>query len=81
MIQNTKVKKTGKGRRRDWVLGVGLMAWLIGFVFRIPLSRMIGDKGIGFFAAAMEIFALSSAVMCYGISKAVAKVQGEKGYV
>ncbi len=72
MIQNTKVKKTGKGRRRDWVLGVGLMAWLIGFVFRIPLSRMIGDKGIGFFAAAMEIFALSSAVMCYGISKAVA---------
>lgn len=54
------------------MLGVGLMAWLIGFVFRIPLSRMIGDKGIGFFAAAMEIFALSSAVMCYGISKAVA---------
>lgn len=72
MVQNTKVKKTGRGRRREWVLGVGLMAWLIGLVFRIPLSRMIGDKGIGFFAAAMEIFAVSSAVMCYGISKAVA---------
>lgn len=72
MMQNTRVKRTGRGKRREWVLGVGLMAWLVGLVFRIPLSRMIGDKGVGFFAAAMEIFAVSSAVMCYGISKAVA---------
>lgn len=72
MMQNTKVKRTGRGKRREWVLGVGLMAWLVGLLFRIPLSRMIGDKGVGFFAAAMEIFAVSSAVTCYGISKAVA---------
>ena len=72
MMQNTKVKKTGRGKRREWVLGVGLMAGLVGFVFRIPLSRMIGDKGVGFFAPAMEIFMVSSAMMCYGISKAVA---------
>ena len=39
MMQNTKVKKTGRGKRREWVLGVGLMAGLVGFVFRIPLSR------------------------------------------
>ena len=36
MMQNTKVKKTGRGKRREWVLGVGLMAGLVWFVFRIP---------------------------------------------
>lgn len=71
-MQNTKVRKTGKGRRREWVLGIGLMVYLIGLVVRIPLTRIIGDKGIGFFAAGMEIFGLINAVMCYGISKAVA---------
>lgn len=72
MMQNTKGKKTGRGRRREWVLGAGLIVYLIGLVVRIPLTRMIGDQGVGFFAAGMEIFALVNAVMCYGISKAVA---------
>ncbi len=54
------------------MLGAGLIAYLIGLVIRIPLIRIIGDKGLGFFAPSMEIFALISTVLCYGISRAVA---------
>ena len=72
MKQKMKVTKTGRGRRREWMLGAGLIAYLIGLVIRIPLIRIIGDKGLGFFAPSMEIFALISTVLCYGISRAVA---------
>ncbi len=54
------------------MLGAGLIAYLIGLIIRIPLIRIIGDKGLGFFAPSMEIFALISTVLCYGISRAVA---------
>ena len=74
MKQKMKVTKTGRGRRREWMLGAGLIAYLIGLVIRIPLIRIIGDKGLGFFAPSMEIFALISTVLCYGISRAVANI-------
>lgn len=71
MKQKTKVKKTGRGKRREWILGAGLIAYFIGLIIRIPLIHMIGDNGLGFFAAGMEIFFLISTVLGYGTSKAV----------
>ncbi len=72
MKQKSKIKGTGRGKRREWMLAAGLIVYLIMFILRIPLVRMIGDKGLGFFSAGMEIFAVASAVFCYGVSKAVA---------
>lgn len=72
MKQKTKIKKTGRGKRKEWMLGTGLIVYLITFILRIPLIRMIGDKGLGFFSAGMEIFTVTSAVFCYGVSKSVA---------
>ncbi len=71
MSQETKVKKAGKGKRREWMFSAGLIAYLIGLIIRIPLGRMIGDKGIGFFAVGMEVYLLVSVVLSYGLFKAM----------
>ncbi|NBI89560.1 hypothetical protein D3Z45_02920 [Lachnospiraceae bacterium] len=71
MKQKTKWKRTGRGKRKEWMLGAGLIAYLIGFIIRIPLVHMIGDKGLGFFSSGMELLAIFSAVFSYGISKPV----------
>lgn len=71
MKQKTKVKKNGKGKRREWMMYTGLIAYIIGLIIRIPLGRMIGDTGMGFLAVGMEVYLLVSLVLTYGISKAV----------
>lgn len=71
MKQKTKWNRAGKGKRKEWMLGAGLIAYMIGLIIRIPLVHIIGDKGLGFFSAGMELLAVLSAVFCYGISKTV----------
>lgn len=71
MEQGTKVKRARRGKKREWMMGAGLIAYLIGLMIRIPLSRMIGDKGMGFFATGMEVYLLITIVLSYGLSKAV----------
>ncbi len=65
-------KGTERKKKKDIIMATGLIAYLIVLLIRIPLGRMIGDKGIGFFAAGMELFLVSTAVISYGISRAVA---------
>lgn len=60
-----------KQKRREWMAGVGLFVYLIWFGIRIPLSHIIGDKGIGFWSVGMEVFLVVSLVFSYSISKAV----------
>lgn len=71
MKQKTKVKKGSRGKRRERMFCVGFIAYIMGLVIRVPLSRIIGDKGIGFYAGAMEFYMVISVMFSYGISKAV----------
>ena len=71
MRQETKAKKFGRGKRREWMVNVGLIAYIIGLVLRIPLGRIIGDKGIGFYAGAMELYAVISILFSYGVARAL----------
>lgn len=71
MKQKTKAKKGGRSKRREWMIGAGLIAYLIGLIIRIPLGRIIGDQGMGFFSVGMEVFTVISIVLSYGLSKAV----------
>lgn len=72
MSQKTKANRSGRGRRREWMMNVGLIAYIISFVLRIPLGRMIGDKGIGFYAGVMEMYLVINVIFSYGVSKALA---------
>lgn len=71
MKRETKAKRGGRGKRREWMMNVGLIAYMIGLLVRIPLGRMTGDKGIGFYAGAMELYTLLSVIFSYGISRAL----------
>lgn len=46
-----------------------IIAYIISLGLRIPLSRMIGDAGVGMFAPAFEIFSLLTLLFSYGISR------------
>lgn len=61
-----------KQKKREWMAGAGLIACMIGFVIRIPLGRIIGDEGVGFFAAAMELYTVLSVIVLYAASRSVA---------
>lgn len=78
-ITRTNVKErvpekrvTGKQKKGEWIAGAGLLACMMGFLVRIPLGRMVGDAGVGFFAAAMELFTVLSVILTYGVSRSVA---------
>lgn len=47
----------------------GIITYMIGLAVRIPLSRMIGDTGLGLSAPAFELFTLAALFFSYGISR------------
>lgn len=72
MKQKTKANRVSKGKKREWMVNVGLIAYMAVLVLRIPLGRMIGDNGIGFYAGVMEMYMVIQVVFSYGLSKALA---------
>lgn len=56
------------------VLSAGLISYILLFFLRIPLSRIIGDAGVGLFAPAFEIFVLTTLVVSYAMSRAVSGI-------
>lgn len=57
-----------KNLKNRIILSAGVLSYLILFFMRIPLSRFIGDAGVGLFAPAFELFLLASLVISYGMS-------------
>ena len=53
------------------------LALLLILIFRIPLGRLIGDKGIACFGTAAEIFAAVAGMLSFGLSEA-GGLQGRK---
>ncbi len=56
------------------VLSAGLLSCIVLFFLRIPLSRVIGDAGVGLFAPAFELFILTTLVISYAMSHAVSAI-------
>lgn len=56
------------------VLSAGLVSYIMLFFLRIPLSRVIGDAGVGLFAPAFEIFILTTLVISFSMSRAVSGI-------
>lgn len=61
-----KNQRSSKGSMTTYAV---MIAYMISLCIRIPLSRMIGDEGIGLFAPAFEIFSLITLIFSYGISR------------
>lgn len=63
-----------KNLKNRMILSAGVLSYLILFFMRIPLSRFIGDAGVGLFAPAFELFLLASLVVSYGMSNAMSGI-------
>lgn len=47
---------------------------LIGIVYRIPVTRVIGNEGNGYYTAAVEIYGILLLLSCYSLPLAVSKL-------
>lgn len=56
------------------VFSSGLVSYILLFFLRIPLSRIIGDAGVGLFAPAFEVYILTTLVICYAMSRSVSGI-------
>ncbi|MDE6405887.1 MAG: polysaccharide biosynthesis C-terminal domain-containing protein [Lachnospiraceae bacterium] len=63
-----------KNLKNRIVLSAGIVSYMILLLLRIPLSRVIGDAGVGLFAPAFELFVLTTLVISYGMSNAMAGI-------
>ena len=74
----SSTRKSGSFVKMAAILaGAGLIVRLIGFIYRLPLTNMIGDEGNGIYAAGYNIYnfflIMSSAGLPVAISHMVAK--------
>ncbi len=51
---------------------------LIGLIYRIPLTNIIGDEGIGYYGSAYEVYSILLIVSSYSIPIAISKIISEK---
>ena len=58
-----------RNNRSDFVANAGVITYMIMLGTRIPLSRMIGDAGIGLLAPAFELYMMAVLLFTYGISR------------
>lgn len=58
-----------KNNRNNFVANAGIITYMIMLIMRIPLSRMIGDAGVGLLAPAFELYMLTALLFTYGISR------------
>ena len=63
-----------KNLKNRIILSAGILSYLILLFLRIPLSRFIGEAGVGLFAPAFELFLLASLILSYGMSHAMTGV-------
>lgn len=52
----------------------GIIARIIGLLYRIPLQRKIGDAGMGYYSAAFQIYSLMLIISSYSLPTAVSKL-------
>lgn len=56
------------------IQSAGILSYVILLIMRIPLSKVIGDAGVGLFAPAFEIFMLVTFITSYSVTGAMSGV-------
>ena len=60
-----------------WLLAAGIIAKILGAVFRIPLTSMLGGTGMGYYSSAYGLFLPMFALSVTGINTAVAALTAQ----
>lgn len=56
----------------------GIISRIIGFVYRVPLQKKIGDAGMGYYSAAFQIYSIMLIISSYSLPVAVSKLVSAK---
>lgn len=64
--------KLKEKKGKDYYAIVGILTYVCSLIFRVPLFYMIGEKGIGYFSVANELYIVIGSFFSYGLSEAVA---------
>jgi len=56
----------------------GIISRIIGFIYRVPLQNTIGDAGMGYYAAAFQIYSIMLIISSYSLPVAVSKLVAAK---
>jgi stage V sporulation protein B len=59
------------------LVGTGLITKILGFIYRIALSRIIGDEGMGLFQMAFPILIFTIVITTAGLPVAISKLVSE----
>ena len=51
-----------------------IVARIIGMIYRVPVTRIIGDYGNGVYAFAYEVYNMMLLISCYSLPTAISKL-------
>ncbi len=77
----TAKKQTGKAsflKGAAWIAAGGFIAKLIGALYRIPLTNLIGGRGLGLYQLVYPVYCLLLTVSATGIPSSIAKLTAER---
>ena len=67
-------KKDGVLKGAAWIAAGGFIAKIIGALYRIPLTNLIGSEGIGLYQLVYPFYCLLLTVSATGIPSSIAKL-------
>lgn len=68
-------KKTNNFILQGGILGIaGIMTRIIGMLYRIPVTNIIGPEGNGYYAAAFQVYTIMLLISSYSLPLAVSKL-------
>ncbi|HAG69242.1 MAG TPA: polysaccharide biosynthesis protein [Lachnospiraceae bacterium] len=56
----------------------GIISRIIGLLYRVPLQRTIGDRGMGYYSAAFQIYSIMLIISSYSLPVAVSKLMAAR---
>ena len=74
IMSNTKNAKKSFLIQGSILAGAGIITKIIGFIYRIPMSNLLGDRGNGIYTVAFGIYNIALTLSSYSMPLAVSKL-------
>jgi stage V sporulation protein B len=78
VIKSRKNRENGLIKGAAWIAAGGFIAKIIGAIYRIPLTNLIGGKGLGLYQMVYPVYCLLLTVSATGIPSSIAKLTAER---
>lgn len=78
METSSKKKASGFLKQGSILALASILVRIIGMIYRIPMTNIIGDEGNGIYSAAFEIYNILLIISSYGMPMAVSKMVSAK---